>query len=202
MKIKSAFAAIALGFFLLTSAHAGSPAFEAAKKITGKYTGSWTMYGIENGNVVEKSSWTDTLIAANPIEENGRAFVEVSDVMTYPDGSTRTSVFHEGYYANSDGSVGERFYEIFGQAIVFKKLTANDWAYQATPAAGELAFLGFDSKSVISASHVAVKSTTYEGGIDTDHVTRLTTVQWKDATGKIRTVQFVSMKGEHVRVAD
>ncbi len=200
MKKLNQLAALILGLTLSSNAFAGSAVYEAAKKIAGTYTGKWAMYGVQNGAVVQKSSWTDVLTAANPTEGKGRAFVDVSSVMTYPDGKTRTSVFQEGYFENSDGSVGDRFYEIQGQTVIFKRLTPNDWTYQVTPNEGELWFLGFDPKTVISASHVAAKTTTYEGGIDTDHVSRLTTVQWKDANGAIQTIQFVSMKGEHTRI--
>jgi hypothetical protein len=192
---------VVLSALAATSSFAGESAFDAAKKIAGKYNGAWTMYGLADGKVVEKASWTDVLTAANPTQRDGQAFVEVSDVMTYADGTTRTSNFHEGYVTHPDGSAGERFYEINGKPFYFKKLTDNDWSFQGVPSEGELWFMGFNAKSVVSASHVTIKTTTYQGDIDTDHVTRVTTVQWKDSDGTLKSTQFVSMKGEHTRTA-
>jgi hypothetical protein len=201
MRLISVLNAILVGFAFVAHAQA-SATFEAAKKIAGKYTGTWTMYGIENGKVARKAAWTDVLTAGNPTEEKDRAFVQVSDVMTFTDGTTRTSNFIEGYISNADGSVGDRFYDLGGTTTHFKQLTQNDWSYQATPADGELWFLGFDPKTVVSASHVAIKTTTFDGSLDTDHVTRMTTIQWKDATGALKSTQFVSLQGEHRRMAE
>ena len=178
---------------------AAESALDAARRITGKYTGRWSMYGLVSGSVVEKASWTDVLEAGSATERSGRALVEVTDLMTFPDGSTRASQFIEGYMVNADGSAGDRFYEIQGEVTIFKKLTDRDWAFQTAPEPGELWFLGFNPRDVIYASHVTTKTTTHEGGTDTDHVTRLTTIQWRTADGKLHASQFVSMKGEHTR---
>lgn len=186
-------------FAFATSAHASTPAFEATKKIAGKYTGTWTMYSFANDTVIQKAAWTDVLTADTPTEEKDRAFVQVSDVMTFADGTTRTTKFTEGYFSNPDGTIGDRFYDYSGATTLFKKLTENDWTYQSTPSDFELRTLGFDPKTVISASHVATKTTTYEGPIDTDHVTRVTTIQWKDKTGTTKSIQFTSLTGTHTR---
>lgn len=195
---------IYLGFislFLLNSySFAAETALEATQRIAGKYTGEWTMFALENGAVVEKVKWTDALVAENPTQDSDGAHVDVTDIMKFSDGSSRVSKFQEGYYAKEDGSVGDRYYEIMGQRISFKKLTDNDWTFQNTPSSWELPSLGFDPKTVISASHVTTKTTTYDGNIDTDHVIRITTIQWRDANGAVRSEQFVSMKGYHTRV--
>jgi hypothetical protein len=201
MKTRLVFLGVLVSAIISTTSFAGESALDAAKKIAGKYMGTWTMFGMADGKVVEKAGWTDVLTAANPTQGDGKAFVEVSDVMTFADGTTRTSTFHEGYVTNPDGTAGDRFYEINGKPLYFKKLTDNDWAVQGSPDEGELWFMGFNAKAVVSASHVTMKTTTYEGDLDTDHVTRVTTVQWKDVDGKLKTDQFVSMKGEHTRVA-
>ena len=180
-------------------AQAGGSALDEAKKIEGAYTGSWALYGVVDGNVVIKSRWTDVLTATEPVQNPGRAFVNVTDVMTFADGSLKTSRFQEGYFANADGTAGDRFYEMNGSTVVFRKLTDNDWAFYTVPNEGELRFLGFDPKAVISASHMTVKATTFQGGGSTDHVTRVTTVQWKDAAGTLMSIQFVSMNGSHTR---
>jgi hypothetical protein len=199
MKIQTAAAALAL-MLVASTAIAAESALDTAQKITGKYLGQWTMYGVAAGQIVEKAAWTDVLEAGKATESNGRAFVEVTNVMTFLDGKTLTVAFIEGYTANADGTAGDRFYEIQGKTTLFKRLTDNDWAYQTTPDPGELWFLGFNPKDVLSASHVTTKTTTYEGDLETDHVTRLTTIQWKDADGKIKSMQFVSMKGTHTRL--
>ncbi|MBI3534224.1 MAG: hypothetical protein HY072_01880 [Deltaproteobacteria bacterium] len=192
---------LALCLLLITSiAYTGESALEATKKIVGQYNGQWTLYGTSAGKVVEKTTWTDVLTAENPIEKTGRSFVEITDVMTFHDGTTRTSKFIEGYFTNPDGSAGDRFYEINGKPVSFKKLSENDWTFHTTLDAGELWFLGFNPTNVLLATQVTTKSTTYDGKIDTDHITRVTTIQWKDTDGLVKSTQFVSMKGLHKRV--
>jgi len=39
-----------------SQSYAGESALDAAKKIAGKYTGKWSIYGIAGGSAVEKSS--------------------------------------------------------------------------------------------------------------------------------------------------
>ena len=184
------------------NSYGGESALAAAGKIAGSYTGNWAIYGVVDGNVVMKSKWTDVLTATEPVQSPGRAFVSVTDDMTFADGSVKTTKFEEGYFVNADGTAGERFYELNGSAVVFRKLTDNDWAFYTVPSEEELRFLGFDPKTVLSASHITVKTTTLQANTETDHVTRITTVQWKDAAGSIMSIQFVSMNGTHARISE
>jgi hypothetical protein len=61
----------------------------------------------------------------------------------------------------------------------------------------ELSRLGLSN--AISGQHVLIKVITFDQGVETHNISRLTTVRWKDATGKERTTQFVSMQGQHRR---
>ena len=195
---KFLFVALLLSTF---NCFATESALDAATKITGKYAGEWTMFGLENGVVVQQAKWNDVLIAETPTQGNGLAFVNVTDNMIFADGTNRISKFQEGYFSNVDGSVGDRFYEIMGNKVLFKRLSESDWSFQATPSAWELSSLGFNPKNVVFASHVTTKTTTYDGLIDTDHVTRITTIQWKDSEEGIpKSLQFVSLSGYHTRV--
>ncbi len=202
MRTQSLIGTIMILLIAAANSYAGESALAAAKKIAGNYTGSWALYGVVDGNVVIKSRWTDVLTATEPVQDSGRAFVKVTDVMTFSDGSARTSKFEEGYLANADGAAGDRFFELNGSTVVFRKLTDNNWAFSTVPDENELRFLGFDPRTVLSASHITVKTTTLQGNTDTDHVTRVTTVQWKDAAGALMSMQFVSMNGSHTRTIE
>lgn len=195
-------ACLLLVFGLLFPAHASSPAGLAeAQKITGRYLGRWTVYGLEKGALTVKMKWSDVVSTSEARIEGGRALVDVVSQMTFVDGSERTVQFKEGYLLLADGSAGERFIDHGGQQTLVRRLSPNDWAFQSVPDPNELRFLGFDPALVLSASHVTTKTTTYKGAIDTDHVARFTTVQWKNtATGAIETTQFLSMIGLHKRV--
>src|SRR6476469_1729965 len=58
------------------------------KAIAGVYTGQWTLFGVDkSGNVIKRAAWTDTLTVTNPKVEADRAFVTVSDEMTYEGGA-------------------------------------------------------------------------------------------------------------------
>ena len=86
---------------------------------------------------------------------------------------------------------------MFGQTTRVQKLSNNAWSY-ATPAAPqELAALGFPKGA--TGEHVVVKMVTNEKGVETHHITRVTTVTWTDKDGKDRVTPFVSMKGYHKR---
>ncbi len=65
----------------------------------------------------------------------------------------------------------------------------------ATPQ--ELAQLGFSK--IISGQHVIVKIINHEEGKETHRISRVTTVNWRDAEGKERWIQYVSLQGFHKR---
>src|SRR5260370_39655981 len=57
------------------------------RALEGTYTGSWTMYGIdENGEVVKRMAWTDTMKAVGPEVKGDRALVNTTDEMTFEGG--------------------------------------------------------------------------------------------------------------------
>jgi hypothetical protein len=90
------------------------------------------------------------------------------------------------------------FIEVFGQTYRMQKLGKDTWAYVAEASPREFAALG--AERLLSANHVLVKVVTYEQGIEIHNVSRITTVRWKDAEGKERTTQFVSLQGQHKRL--
>ncbi len=170
------------------------------KDLVGTYTGSWQIYGLDaNGQVIKQAAWTDTLKAENPVVEKSRAFVTTSDEMIFEGGRIPPMKVSgkEGYLLNSDGSLGEYFIETFGQTYKMQKLGENVFAYSVPAAPEELARLGV--ANVLSAQHTLIKVVTFEQGVETHNISRLTTVRWKDASGKERTTQFISLQGRHQR---
>jgi hypothetical protein len=168
------------------------------KDVAGTYTGSWTSYALDaNGQVVKQASWTDTMRAENPVAEKGRAFVTTSDEMTFEGGRIPPMKVSgkEGYTLNSDGSLGEYFIETYGQTYKMRKLADNVLAYTVAVAPQEFARLGMPN--AVSGQHVLVKVVTFEQGLETHNITRVTTLRWKDTGGKERTTQFVSLQGRH-----
>ena len=169
------------------------------KSIVGNYTGSWTSYTInEKGEVVKQTAWTDTMKAENPIVEKDRVFVSTVNEMTFEGGRIPPMKMpgKEGYFLNRDGSLGDYYVEIFGQTIKMNRLDKDVWAYTIPANPREFAALG---NKFVSANHVLVKNVTNEGGVETHHISRLTTLRWKDAEGKERATQFVSLQGKHQR---
>lgn len=169
------------------------------KEIAGTFTGAWTAFTLNgNGEVVKQMAWTDVIKAENPIVEKDRAYVTTIDEMTFEGGRIPPQKIpgKEGYLLNKDGSLGEYFMEIFGQTITMKKLSKDTWIYTVPASAREFAAMG---DKFLSATHVLVKTATFEQGIETHHISRVTTVRWKDAEGKERATQFVSLQGQHKR---
>ena len=170
------------------------------KDLVGTYIGSWASYGLDaNGQVIKQAAWTDTLKADNPVVEKGRAFVTTSDDMIFEGGRIPPMKVpgKEGYLLNSDGSLGEYFIETYGQTYKMQKLAENVFSYSVPATPQELARLG--SANVLSAQHTLIKVVTFEQGVETHNISRLTTVRWKDASGKERTMQFISLQGRHQR---
>jgi hypothetical protein len=168
--------------------------------LVGTYTGSWTIYGLDaNGQAVKQAAWTDTLKAENPVMEENRAFVTTTDEMTFEGGQIPPMKVsgREGYILNSDGSLGDYFIETNGQTYKLQKLSDNVWAYTVSATPQELSQLGVMNPSL--AQHVLVKVVISGQGVETHNISRITTVLWKDASGKERTTQFVSLQGQHKR---
>lgn len=166
--------------------------------VIGTYTGFWTSYGLDaTGQVVKQAAWTDTLVAADPVVEKTRAFVTTNTEMTFEGGRIPPMKVpgREGYVINGDGSLGDYFIETFGQTYKMQKLGDNVSAYTIPATAQELARLG--GANAQSAQHVLIKVVTTEQGVETHNISRVTTVRWKDAGGKERATQFVSLQGYH-----
>lgn len=165
--------------------------------IVGSFTGSWTSYTVnEKGEVVKQAAWTDVIKAEKPTMEANRAFAETTDEMTFEGGRIppQKIVGKEGYLLNKDGSLGDYFVEMFGQTIPMKRLSENTWAYSVPGNKREFQALG---DKFISATHVLVKTTIMDQGVETHSISRITTLKWKDAEGKERLTQFVSLQGQH-----
>jgi hypothetical protein len=183
-------------------ANADTPADvpKEVRALVGVYTGSWTMYGIDDkGEVVKKMGWTDTVKAGGAKVKDGRAYVTTVDEMTFEGAKGPPLEFEckEGYFLNKDGGLGDYFIETNGQVRRLAKHGTNVWTY-ATPAVEqELAQLGFPKEA--SGQHVVVKVVTSEQGVEAHRISRVTTVSWKDKDGKERTLQFVSLQGHHKR---
>lgn len=176
------------------------PVPKEVRAIAGTYAGAWTLFGVdENGQAVKRAAWTDIIRAENPVVKSERAYVTVTDEMSFEGGRIppRKTQGAEGYFLNKDGSLGDYYFETAGQIYRFQKLSPETWAYVVTADARELAQLGFSN--VISGQHVLVKVITSEQGVETHRISRVTTVSWKDAEGKERWTQFVSLQGFHKR---
>ena len=168
--------------------------------LVGTYTGSWTMFGIdEKGEVVKRMAWTDTIKAEKPEVKGDRAYVSTTDEMSFEGGKIPPFKVQgqEGYFLKKDGGLGDYFIETSGQTNRMVKVGDKVWSYTTPAAAQELGRLGFPKGA--SGQHVLVKVVTKEQGVETHRISRLTTVSWKDKEGKERWLQFVSLQGFHKR---
>lgn len=168
--------------------------------LVGRYSGSWKSFGIDaQGQVVLRSTWTDTMEADRPRREADRAWVSTEDVMTFAGrpGAPFKLPGKEGYRLNRDGTLGEYFIETYGQTYRMQKLAEDIWTYAADASTQELAQLGFPKGA--AGRHVVVKVVTKETSVETHRISRVTTVSWRDTDGKERWLQFVSLQGFHKR---
>jgi hypothetical protein len=170
------------------------------RALVGTYTGSWTMYGVDDkGEAVKKMAWTDTMQAVNPEVKGDRAQVATTDEMTFEGGKAPPFKVEgkEGYFLKKDGSLGDYFIETFGQVNRLVRVGDNVWSYTTPASAQELARLGFPNGA--KGRHVVVKVVGQEQGVETHRISRLSTVTWTDKAGKERVSQFVSLQGYHKR---
>ena len=169
------------------------------RDMAGRYTGAWTLFGIdEKGTVTKRAAWTDTVTAEKPEVKGDRAFVSLTDEMTF-EGRNEPFTMRgtEGYFLKKDGGVGDYFIETAGQIKRMVRLGENVWTYATAASAQELGQLGFPQNA--SGQHVLVKVVTTERGAETHRISRLTTASWKDKDGTERWLQFVSLQGFHKR---
>jgi hypothetical protein len=166
----------------------------------GTYKGVWTSFGVDDqGRIVKRMSWTDTMKAEGPALEGDRAFVNTTDEMVF-DGARIPPMKitgTEGYLIKPGGTLGDNFIKMYGQEYRWRQLGDNAWAYAAPASPQELAQLGF--AKVISGQHVVTKAVNMEQGVETHRITRVTTVNWRDASNEDRWIQFVSLQGVHKR---
>src|SRR5262249_6337152 len=146
------------------------------------------------------AAWEDTVEAKEPRQEKGRAFVSVANVLTFSGGKSFTVNFVEGYLVNRDGTAGSRYFDLQGHTVVETSLGKDSWSFETPVSTQDLQMMGFNPKEVLFSKHVTVKTVTREGPFDTEWVSRVTTIQWKKATGQSPVKQFVSLQGYHRRV--
>jgi hypothetical protein len=186
-----------------TKAYGQSVSNQIPKEVSalaGTFTGAWAIFGVdEKGQPVKRMAWTDTIRADAPAIKGDRAFVTTTDEMVFEGGKIPPMKIKgtEGYFLNKDGSLGDYFIEVFGQLYRVRKIEKNVWTYTMMASPQELAELGFAKAA--SGQHVVVKVITQEQGAETHRITRLTTANWKDAEGKERWIQYVSLQGFHRR---
>lgn len=185
------------------AAHARTPD-EAIASILGTYDGAWEMFGRDaKGAIVSLARWTDTITLGAPIRhEPGRVFAKAVDVMHFAGAPPREMSFSEGFAIAPDGQAGGRFYDFGGERTDLVQLSSTTWVFDSAVSERDLRSLGFDPKTVVSARHTTTKHVTVAGGIDTEWITRVTTVQTdgSPAAGAGGPVfQFVSMQGHHTR---
>src|SRR5713226_6349208 len=119
---------------------------KAVHDLVGTYSGSWTMFGIdEKVEVIKRMAWTDTIKAEKPEVKGDRAYVSTTDEMTFEGGKIPPLKVQgkEGYFLKKDGGLGDYFIEAFGQTNRMVKVGNNVWSYTTSAAAQELGRLGF-----------------------------------------------------------
>lgn len=180
-----------------------APVRDVPKELTalvGTFTGSWTMFGInDKGDVVPRMKWTDVITITKPTVEKDRVLVETVDEMTFtePKYPVRKTRGKEGYYLNKDGSLGDYFIEMNGSVTRMVKVEEDVWAYSTKAAPQELTMLGFPQGS--TGKHVLVKVVTHDGNKESHRISRITTVHWTDKAGERQWRQYVSLQGVHER---
>lgn len=172
---------------------------EEVKAMAGTYTGSWSIFGLDQeGTIVKKMSWTDVIVAQNPVIQDGQAYVSTIDNMVFEGNiPPQKIVGKEGYFLNEDGTLGDYFMEMAGQTLKMTMIDKDVWTYTSPVNPYEYSMLGFTN--VIYAKHVMVKVITREDEGETHRISRVTTVHWTGKDNKEHWIQFISLQGFHRR---
>jgi len=170
---------------------------DEVQKLVGTAKGRWTSYGLNtHGEIVKRFDYPDELATKDLKVEGDRAFVAYIAKMHFPGRPDPFTVEgKEGYYLNKDGTLGDYFTEEFGQITRYKRLSEGVWAASTPAYPQELQQFGFSN--VIAGTHVLIKVIAKGTNAETHRISRITTVHWKDETGKPRWIQFTSLKGQH-----
>jgi len=171
------------------------------QSLVGSYQGEWTAYGIDSiGQVIQATSWVDTMTLSDPVIEGNRVYAPTEDKMYFKGGHIPPMTVSgiEGYFINDDGSLGDYFFEMYGQVYRMQELNDNTWIYAMPGSPQEMANFGFTD--IISAQHIMVKVVTQEDETETHRLSRITTVNWKDKDGRDRWIQYTSLEGYHKRM--
>jgi hypothetical protein len=146
------------------------------------------------------ATWVDTVTTGMPMVTADRAFFVATDSMDFGGGAPpMQQTFNEGFLRNKDGSIGDHFIEAFGQVTVDHEISPGVFTYAQPAAVQELQQLGFTT--AVDGTHVTTKVVILESGTPVEHVTRLSTVHWKDASGADKYTQLVTLQGEHRHTA-
>jgi hypothetical protein len=171
------------------------------QSLVGSYHGEWAAYGVDSvGQIIKTTSWVDTITLSDPVIESNRVYAYTEDKMYFNGGLVPPMKVSgiEGYFLNDDGSLGDYFFEIYGQVYRMHELNNNTWVYAMPGSPQEMANFGFTD--IISAQHVVVKVVAQEDGTEMHRITRISTVNWKDKDGRKRWIQYTSLEGFHKRM--
>jgi len=189
-----------------TSAGASAPtALAAAKSIVGVYSGSSTIYGFDAHDSLQPVfQFSEVIEAKDPTVQNGRAFVSVTDTMTFPGGGHTTIPWTEGFHVNPDGTAGARYFayqipNVPAEETLENALNPTSATFDTDVSDRDIQQLGFSGRNVTYKKHTTVKQVVTNGNVETDVITRFTMISWKDAAGAQRSRQFVSMTGFQTR---
>lgn len=170
------------------------------EKLNGVFAGEWTSYkkGI-TGEIVVANSWKDTLITEEPIKDETTVHVKVKCSYTFdnPNIPDYYLEFREGFYYEGE-EIKDRFFSSGGSIIKFVQIDENTFMYNQPVHKNEFSQMRF--LSGLDGTHSIIKVISDEEGQEFHRITRITTLRYLDENDKIRSTQFVSLKGYHKRL--
>jgi len=101
-----------------------SKALEAVQALAGVYTGSSLAYGFDGK---ESQAWSEKVTATDPTVAGDKAFLTVGDEMVFQGGKTYSLEWTDGFFLSSDGSSGQRYFDIRGHVTIENEIAPNTW---------------------------------------------------------------------------
>ncbi|MCA9691343.1 MAG: hypothetical protein R3A51_13055 [Nannocystaceae bacterium] len=182
-----------------TDTDGDDPVAAALDAKAGTYMGSWELFGYDPmAGAYPAFAWTDVVTAQNPTVEADRAYLDVTDVITFEMGGGYEQMWIEGFQLNEDGTPGAEFIEMMGVVTVLEEVEPDHYVYEQPVTEQDLMLIaGVTLENLVSGTHVVDKVVTHPGGVETHTISRTTSIEYTDDADQLVTIEFESLRGTH-----
>ena len=163
----------------------------------GRYEGASTSYRWDGTKMVPASSWTEVVVTKTAVLDATTAHVTAEDKMTF-DGSFSMDIsWTEGFLRKRDGSLGTRYFDVQGVRVLEIEVAPHVWSMKKDNSVEDLKRFGFGHP--VRGFTITTKTVAVEDGVETDRLTAVSDIVWRDEASAEHRGHYVTMTGYHKR---